>query len=213
MNSIKAIIFDLGGVILNLDYAKTATAFKKIGAVNFDTLYSQAKQAELFNAFEKGAISSSAFRSSLKNQLSFSASNMRFDAAWNAMLLDLPKNRLQLINELSSQYNIFLLSNTNEIHIKAFKKIIEASVGYGYFENCFKKCYYSSEIGLRKPNADCFEMVVNSNGLSANKTLFIDDSIQHIEGAKKVGLKTYHLKKNQDLVTSFPDIIQSTLHL
>lgn len=212
MPKIKNIIFDLGGVILNINYELTSKSFENLGGFEFENLYSQAKQKNIFNQLETGEISSSIFRSELKKLMGFNVSDEKFDQSWNAMLLDLPIKRLELIKSLGFSYNTFLLSNTNEIHIKAFKQIINEKIGYSNFVSCFKKCYYSSEIGLRKPNLACFNYVLKQNNLIAQETLFIDDSIQHIEGAKKAGLKTYHLKNEEELVTSFVDIIQSTLH-
>ena len=212
MPKIKNIVFDLGGVILNINYELTSKSFENLGGFKFENLYSQAKQKNIFNQLETGEISSSIFRSELKKLMGFNVSDEKFDQSWNAMLLDLPIKRLELIKSLGFSYNTFLLSNTNEIHIKAFKQIINEKIGYSNFVSCFKKCYYSSEIGLRKPNLACFNYVLKQNNLIAQETLFIDDSIQHIEGAKKAGLKTYHLKNEEELVTSFVDIIQSTLH-
>ena len=212
MPKIKNIIFDLGGVILNINYELTSKSFENLGGFEFENLYSQAKQKNIFNQLETGEISPSIFRSELKKLMGFNVSDEKFDQSWNAMLLDLPIKRLELIKSLGFSYNTFLLSNTNEIHIKAFKQIINEKIGYSNFVSCFKKCYYSSEIGLRKPNLACFNYVLKQNNLIAQETLFIDDSIQHIEGAKKAGLKTYHLKNEEELVTSFVDIIQSTLH-
>ena len=213
MNTIKSIIFDLGGVILNINYQLTSKSFKSLGGIEFDSLYSQAKQKELFNLLETGKITPSFFRSELNKLMNLNVSDEKFDNSWNAMLLDLPIKRLELIKSLNSSYNTFLLSNTNEIHINAFKQIINQKIGYSNFLSCFNKCYYSSEIGLRKPNLDCFDFVLKQNNLIAEETLFIDDSLQHIVGAKKAGLNTYHIKKEEDLVISFPDIIQSAHHL
>jgi len=211
MAEIKNIIFDLGGVILNINYNLTSKYFENLGAVNFDKLYSQAKQEDIFNKFETGQISPSIFRQELNSLMKLNISDEKFDISWNAMLLDLPVKRLELIKALNNSYKTFLLSNTNEIHIKAFKKIINKEIGYSNFTSSFKKCYYSSEIGLRKPNIDCFNFVLEQNNLNAHETLFIDDSNQHIKGANKAGLKTYYLKKNEDLINIFPDTIQLKL--
>ena len=119
MSDIKNIIFDLGGVILNLNYKATLNSFIELGINNFDDLYNQKKQSELFNNFEKGLISSRTFiyeLQKIKNSKDQSIIN-----AWNAMLLDLPKQRLEFIFSLKKDYKIFLLSNTNELHIEYFE--------------------------------------------------------------------------------------------
>lgn len=207
VNPINAIIFDLGGVLLDINYRLTIEAFNNLGCSDFESIYTQQKQSQLFDDFETGKVSSETFRKSLQKQMEFSISNVEFDNAWNKMLLQLPEQRIELLEKLNKKFSLFLLSNTNEIHIKAFKKIISSSIGYERFENCFKKVYFSSEIGNRKPNASCFEMVLSENKLSAAKTLFIDDSIQHVEGAYKIGIKTLLIESGEELVSIFPDTI------
>jgi len=202
----KAIIFDLGGVILNIDYHKTSNAFKALGVNNFDALYSQAKQNQIFNNIETGKISPDEFRTYLKRQIKIPINDYQIDTAWNAMLLDLPKPRVNLLRQLRNRYPIFLYSNTNAIHLQAFQNIIKQSYGKaGLLEDLFVKTYYSHELGMRKPNRKGFEYILHQNGLTAEKTLFIDDSAQHIEGAKSVGLKTYHLV-HEDITEIFDKI-------
>ena len=213
MNEIKSIIFDLGGVILNLDYSKTENEFKKFGILHFKELYSQKKQTLLFDDFEKGKINPKEFISFLKEAENLKIKEIDFINAWNAMLLEIPIEKLQFINGLKKDYKIFLLSNTNEIHIKKFEDDLKKKNMLEQFYKCFDKIYYSSKMGKRKPNENCFNQVLEENGLVANNTLFIDDSIQHVEGAKKVGIKTFHLGKNKSIVNLVPDIIQSKHHL
>jgi putative hydrolase of the HAD superfamily len=199
MHDIKNIIFDLGGVIINLDYNKTKNAFVALGLSNFDTIYSQSQQNGFFDAFDKGQLSPEEFRAEIRKHLSVDKSNDEIDAAWDAMLLDVPKEKLDLLNSLKKTYRTYLLSNTNTIHVKNFsaalKKIYRVSDFSGYFE----KCYYSCDIGMRKPDSEIFEFVLNENGLRAEETLFIDDSIQHIEGATRCGLQTIHHQQSESL--------------
>ena len=202
LNGVKNIIFDLGGVILNIDYGQTANAFKKIGVTNFDEIYSQAKQGQVFDKLETGKLSLEEFRNYMKEFVP-SLKSTDIDKAWNAMLLDLPVQRVGLLKELKKGYRLFLLSNTNEMHIKAFRKIIESSYGEYIFDDIFEQQYYSSEIGMRKPNADCFQYVLEKNSLEPSETLFIDDSIQHVEGARKLKITAYHLKPEEDITTLF----------
>jgi putative hydrolase of the HAD superfamily len=213
MNEIKSIIFDLGGVILKINYSKTVDEFKKIGVLNFKEFYSQKKQTLLFDDFEKGKIKPEEFISSLKDSENLKIKEIDFINAWNAMLLDIPIEKLQFINGLKKDYKIFLLSNTNEIHIKKFEKDLKKNNMLEQFYKCFDKIYYSSRMGKRKPEKNCFNQVLEENGLIAENTLFIDDSIQHIEGAEKAGIKTFHLEKNKSILDLVPDIIQSKHHL
>ena len=192
--SYNNIILDLGGIILNIDYLRTERAFKELGILNFDEVYSQAKQDDLFNQFEEGKISADTFRKALQHHVPH-ASFSDIDNAWNAMLLDFPKNRISILRELGDNHRLFVLSNTNEIHEKKFKEIIESECGYDVFASCFEQIYFSHQLGLRKPKPECFRQVMAENSLQAEQTLFIDDSIQHVEGAKSVGIDAVHVPK------------------
>ncbi len=208
MSTIKHIIFDLGGVILNINYQLTIDAFNKLGFVHFEKFYTQKNQISLFDAFEIGKISPHDFRTSLKKNCQTPLSDANIDAAWNAMLLDLPENRLRFIESLKNNYSVFLLSNTNKIHITAFKNIINKNIGYNRFKSAFNDCFYSSEIGLKKPDPNCFLHVLKKYNLNKEETLFIDDSPQHITGAMHLGLMTYFLKSGEEIVKVLPDIIR-----
>ena len=212
MNKIKNIIFDLGGVILNLDYTKTVDEFKKIGLLNFQDLYSQKMQNILFDDFEKGEVSSAEFISSLIDSENLKIKEIDFINAWNAMLLEIPIKKLEFINSLKKDYKVFLLSNTNEIHIYKFEDDLKKNNMLNQFYKCFDKVYYSSRMGKRKPDENCFKQVLEENQLVPQQTLFIDDSVQHIKGAKRIGIETFHLEKNKSIIDLVPDIIQSKLH-
>ena len=199
----NAIIFDLGGVILNIDYHRTSEAFIALGVTNFDELYSQAKQNHVFDDIETGKISENDFRLYIKTHINIDITDEEIDQAWNAMLLNLPKPRVKLIQQLAQHYPVFLYSNTNAIHLRAFREIIRQEHGRaGLLEDLFVKTYYSHELGLRKPHPEGFQHILKANRLDPKTTLFIDDSIQHIEGAKAVGLQTHHLV-NEDIVALF----------
>ena len=209
MSEIKNIIFDLGGVILNLDYSKTVNEFKKLGVLNFQELYSQKKQSIIFDDFEKGNIQSEKFISSINIAKNLKIKEFDFINAWNAMILEIPIQRLEFIEGLKDDYKVFLLSNTNEIHINKFEDDLIKEKMLDKFYNCFDKIYYSSRMGKRKPDENCFSQVLEENKLIPYQTLFIDDSIKHINGAKQLGIQTFHLEKNKSITDLVPDIIQS----
>lgn len=187
---IRNIIFDLGGVLINLDMEATAKAFRALGMTDFDAHYSQAKQSGLFDAFDKGQITPQEFREGMKPFLPAGTTDAQIDAAWNAMLLDLPGERLALLRELRKKYRLFLLSNTNEIHVTAFSASLQqAHEGFTDFSDYFDRWYYSCRIGKRKPDAEAFLHVLEENDLLAEETLFIDDSKQHVEGALQTGIR------------------------
>ena len=202
MKKIKSIIFDLGAVLLNISYQKTIEEFDKLGIKNSSTFYSKKLQTNIFNLLETGEISESDFIKEIQKHCT-EATNTQILYAWNAMLLDLPQHRLQLLKQLKTEYNIYLLSNTNKIHISEFENKI-GSKQYKEFCQLFDKVYYSHKIGHRKPNAEAFQLIIEENNLIAEEILFIDDSPQHIEGAKKLGIKTYHLLDDEDVITLFP---------
>ena len=212
MTKIKNIIFDLGGVILNLDYTKTDKEFHKLGLNNFSKLYSKKKQSKIFDDFEKGRFSAEKFIFLIKQAEKIKIKDSDFINAWNAMLLEIPKERMDFIKRLKKDYNIYLLSNTNEIHIKKFEADLRKNNWLRDFQDCFDQVYYSSNMGMRKPDYDCFNKVLEDHNLKAHETLFIDDSVQHIEGAKKVGINAYLLNKEDSILRLVPDIIQSELH-
>tara|TARA_B100000214_G_scaffold184881_1_gene133336 strand:- start:1884 stop:2516 length:633 start_codon:yes stop_codon:yes gene_type:complete len=204
MKNINAIIFDLGAVILNINYQKTIEEFKKLGVENPAYLYSKKTQTNLFNQLEIGKISEDYFLKKMQKKTN-KASFYQIKNAWNAMLLDLPKNRMNLIRKLRKEYQIYLLSNTNIIHINKLKKNL-GKKKYNNFYNLFDKVYYSHTIGFRKPDKEAFLLILKNHNLNPKKVLFIDDSPQHITGAKNIGINTHHLKSNQDITTLFPDI-------
>lgn len=206
MKNAKAIIFDLGGVILNIDYKLTIAAFEKLGVKNADSFYSKKVQDPIFDKLEAGAISPKEFLEQLQKECD-NASIELVENAWNAMLLDLPQSRLNYIKTLKNNYQIFLLSNTNAIHIRAFKNKIGAEK-WKAFSSVFDKMYLSHEIGLRKPNKEAFQIILEENKLTPNEVFFIDDSFQHIEEAKKLGISCRYLQKGEDIVTLFPDTVQ-----
>ena len=204
MNNIRAIIFDLGAVLLNINYHKTIEEFEKLGIKNSSSFYSKKEQTNLFNLLETGKISEEDFITEVNKKCKYGSDN-KIVSAWNAMLLDLPKHRVSLLKDLNKKYDIYLLSNTNSIHISEFKNIMGYEK-YEVFYKLFKKVYYSHEIGFRKPNKEAFQLILDENNLNADEVLFIDDSPQHIEGAKNLGIKTYHLKDGEEVTTLFPDI-------
>lgn len=199
MKNIKNIIFDLGGVIINLDIEKTIAEFNKIAGVKFEDYYTQAKQSELFNLLDKGKISEENFFLKLKEEIKFSGTNEKLLYAWNSMLLDIPEKRLDVLVKAKQKYTTFLLSNTNETHIKVFERNLYLEHGVKNFEDYFDKVYYSCRMNMRKPDKEIFEQVLKENNLVPEETVFIDDSIQHVKGAGDCGINSYLLPKNMEV--------------
>lgn len=215
MNNLKSIIFDFGGVLLNIDPDLTLKAFDQLGVRRFDKVFFQ--EAEAFNKFEVGKIDEEEFCDEIRSLSLRDLSNDEIIKCWNALLLDLLE-RLFLLEKLSTHFSLFLLSNTNLIHYKSYIKYIDEKYSLARFNKIFKRTYYSHEIGMRKPNTDIFEMVLEENLLVPQETLFIDDTAENVEGAKKTGMKSILLEKNKTITDLFkdsilsPELAQSLLH-
>jgi len=210
-NTYKAIIFDLGGVLLNLDYSRTTKAFQAINPTvgDFDAVYSNLLNRRFFEEYETGHISSSQFRNEIRKMLNANVDDQIIDAAWDAMLLDFPVERIQLLEHLKKRYRLFLLSNTNEIHIAAYSKSLKKAFGFENLSHIFEKEYYSFQMGMRKPNPEIFEFVLKENNLNPAETLFIDDSAQHVEGARSIGIQTIWLEKGKTINEIFKTYLTS----
>jgi putative hydrolase of the HAD superfamily len=199
---IQNIIFDFGGVIINISHQKLENAFRELGIQNFENLFSQAVQNELFQNFEKGLISSEEFRNEVKNLTGLRITDNELDHAWNQIIGDYPPHRIELLKEIRGNYKLFLFSNTNIIHfnyyIEKFKK------GFGFdFPTLFHTAYWSFQMVKRKPDLDSFTTIIKNERLLPSETLFIDDSMQNIIAANEVGLKTLHLKDGIEITELF----------
>ncbi len=190
---IKHIIFDLGGVVLNIDFNKAAKSFKKLGLDDFEGLYSKAAQSKLFDRLERGIISPTEFRKELRELAGIEMNDQQIDQAWNDLILDFPPARLQLLQDLRSNYKLYLLSNTNKIHADFYNQDLRENHGIDGLEELFDKVYYSHEIALRKPDAAPFEYLLNDQNIKAEECLFIDDSLPNILTANQLGFYTIFL--------------------
>ncbi|MFB0924190.1 MAG: HAD-IA family hydrolase [Vicingaceae bacterium] len=206
LKGIKNIIFDLGGVLLNLNYNLTKQAFVKLGVQDYDSHFTQSNQILLFDAFETGKISENDFFEQLRILTGINFSEEELLTAWNAMLLDFPIQRKDILLNLKKEFNISLLSNTNESHIRAFTKIIQKEIGLDSLEPLFDSVHYSNEIGFRKPTEEAFKHVLEHNSYVAEQTLFLDDSAQHLEGAKRCGIQTVFIN-NVTVEVLFADFL------
>ncbi len=202
MSEIKNIIFDFGGVIINISHQRVENAFKSLGVSNFESLFNQATQSELFQQFETGEISPSQFRDRVRELTHLKISDEKLDEAWNEIIGDYPPDRIELLNQINSNYKLFLFSNTNIIHFNYYIPKFKREFGYS-FESIFEKTYWSFKFGKRKPNLDSYFYLIEENQFEPTKTLFIDDSLQNIMAAKELGLKTFFLAKGLDITEIF----------
>ncbi|SIO47390.1 HAD family hydrolase [Chitinophaga niabensis] len=203
MQGIQHIIFDLGGVLLNIDYQLTHKAFTDLGIADFNTHFSQLHADSLFEDLETGKVSEEEFLEKIKEHLPEKTTNEAIITAWNAMLLDYPVARLQLLQQLRQHYNLFLLSNTNAIHLAAFNTILEKSRGISSLASFFDKTYYSHLVGLRKPGKEIYQLILDENDLRPEHTLFIDDTLPNVEAAKELGIQAIHLQAPKTILDIF----------
>ena len=197
---IKNIIFDLGNVFLTIDYQLTSQAFRDLGVHNFDDLYAQDEASPLFRLLEMGKISNADFFDGFREASGCALSDGQIVGAWCAMLGHFPVDRVDWLAGVKERFNVFLFSNTNAIHYTAFMDIYRQDLGRDDFNAHFIKPYYSHEMGLRKPDPESFLYILNEQGLKAGETLFIDDTMVNIEGAREVGLEVMHLPVGKSLV-------------
>ncbi len=193
MQPIKNIIFDLGGVFLDIHFELTKQAFIKLGVTDFDAMFTQHHANDLFELLETGKLSPEEFYEAFRKETGTSLTNDQIKTAWNALLGSFLAERIQWLAEIKTRYNIYLFSNTNQIHYEQFIADFNKAFPGKDFNAHFIQAYYSQTMGLRKPNLESFEYILNEQELNAAETLFIDDTIKNIEGAKLAGLQTIHL--------------------
>ena len=188
---INAIIFDFGDVFINLDKEASVQAFKKLGMTAPNPEFLEANEA-----FEKGKISEENFLKSFRAVLP-NATKDEIKTAWNSIIGEFPLYRLEFLQMLSQKYRLFLLTNTDMIHIEHF----EEKVGISFFSDfyqCFEKVYYSFEMGMRKPEPEIFTRILNNHDLSPKRTLFVDDKKQNIDAAEALGIQVWHLQAGEE---------------
>lgn len=192
---IKTLIFDFGDVFINLNKNLSNKQMHKV----FGDIANNQSLLNLLNNYETGNVNTEAFVNTLKLYNS-SFSEDSIIKLWNSIIADFPYYRVEFLKNLKAtrDYKLILLSNTNELHINFIKGQVSF---YDEFKSCFDEFYLSHEIKLRKPNKDIFDFVLKSNNINAEETLFIDDTVEHINSASKLNMKTWWLKPNEDITT------------
>lgn len=196
---IKNIIFDLGGVIYDIRYENIPEAFARMGAGNLVSLYSKAKQTDFIDRYEEGLMSSDDFCEEIHRLSEVPLTNEQIKEAWNAILIDVPAPRVDFLLKLKERYNLYLFSNTNQFNYDCFTAHLKRKYGFDFFGTIFKAAYFSHILHIRKPKAEGFQKIMQEQQLNPAETLFIDDSPQHVEGARRCGLQAYHLKDDEKI--------------
>lgn len=203
---IKNIIFDLGGVLLNIDPQRTINAFGRLGMENLIGDKGLTYDHEIFYLMEQGKVSPDEFREGVLKLLPQKVSYDEIDAAWTAMLIDFPAIRVELLKALRKKYKVYLFSNTNAIHVDRFHAIFRNQHGFEV-SSLFDKDFYSNEIGYRKPAPESFMEIIRLAGINPNESLFIDDSNTNVESAIACGLNGYWLKPDQKVEEFFGEYL------
>ncbi len=192
---IKNIIFDFGDIFINLDKPATYREMAKLGVTDITE-----EMMSVYHKYEKGLISTEAFLNFYHDKFSIAKEDLIF--AWNAILSDFPKKRLDFLKDLadSKKYRLFLLSNTNDLHIKWIQDSL-GKVFYNEFKNSFEQFYLSHEINFRKPDSEIYEFVLKENNLISDETLFVDDLKENTDAANKLGIHVWNLIPAKDDVT------------
>ncbi len=197
MDDVRTLMFDFGGVLVNLNKQACLDAFSKIGITDIAHSIDNYAQTGLFLQLEKGHVSATDFRNELRNMFGSDVHDSEIDKAWNAFLLDIPDYKLELLLELKKKYRMIMLSNTNEIHFEQKAQEEFSKLGYRV-EDYFDKCYLSYKLGVAKPQKEIFEHVLKEEGTPASEILFLDDGPRNIEIAKSMGFQTYLVKEYED---------------
>lgn len=196
-NTINTIIFDFGDIFINLDKKTTMDGFKNLGLKEWDSDLDQ-----LNIQFEKGNITKDEFLAGFQKKMP-NASIEEIKEVWNTILADFPLYRLEFLQMLSQKYRLFLLSNTDSIHIETFEERVGPSF-YSDFYQCFEKVYFSFEMGMRKPDAEIYQALLNTHELQAKRTLFVDDKKENTDAAAAIGIHVWNLQVGkEDVVDLF----------
>lgn len=204
MKKFKNIIFDYGNVIFAIDFKRSQAALTKLGIQDIQGFYAHKDQNSLFDDFDVAGISAADFRNGLRKAANNpNLTDQEVDEAWNSLLIGVSNGNHEILMEVKKHYRTFLLSNNNQIHYEWILAYLKKEFNLENYDDFFEKAYFSQLMKLRKPNVNIFEQVIRENNLNPDETLFIDDSPQHIEGAKKAGLHTLLMDVHPDQLGDF----------
>ena len=199
---IRNLLLDLGAVLIDIDFARVADSFQRLGVTDFQRRYSQLQADTLFADLETGHVSETEFYSRMARESGLPLEPAAIRDAWNSILLDFRHTSLDWVMQQRKQYRVYLLSNTNAIHLACMNEKIRRETKYNELDLYFDRAYFSHRIGWRKPGRDAFDFVVQDAGLRADETLFVDDTLPNIETARAMGFQTHCLRPDERLETT-----------
>ncbi|MEO9869090.1 HAD family hydrolase [Ekhidna sp.] len=193
LQGIDAIIFDFGNVLIDLDYPRVIRQFSKVAKKNQEEIEELVVTAPVLQKFEMGMIEPDEFRAKINSLLGTNMGERQFEQIWNSMLKSITKERMDKVLKIGERFDTFILSNTNMIHEIAYEEMIMMETGKDSLRDFVKEVYYSHEIGMRKPNLNCYNFVIDDIGLYASRMLFLDDRLDNVEAAQKAGMKALQI--------------------
>jgi len=200
---IRNILFDFGGVIIDIDPPSVIYELMKMGVSNGLELHQHLSAHDAYVRLEKNELSPAGFRQLIRDFTGLDLSDAQIDHAWNTIIKDIPPARVELLGRLRKKYGVYLLSNTNAIHYAYYNVYVKKNFGLDKLDELFDRAWYSYQMGLFKPDPEIFRRVLDEGGLVAEETVFIDDLAANVAAAESVGLKGYHLKEGEDVVEVF----------
>ncbi len=202
--NIRNIIFDLGGVLIDLDLDRTIKAFSKLDIPEPTDPTEVERRAVMYTALESGTISAALFREEIRELSPQKPSDEAIDAAWNAMLSGFPANRVKVLQKLKENYRVFLLSNSNAIHHQSYTQRFKQDYALE-MNSLFEQAYYSFEMQMCKPNLEIYQKVLEQSGLTPEETIFIDDNTDNVIAAAALGIIAHQLLPGEEIGDFFRD--------
>ena len=200
----KNLIFDLGNVIIDIDFDLTFREFSKLSSLySWQEVRYFIKEKCIWENYEKGLVSDEKFREILRNELKIKASDYELDKAFCGLLQNIQPERIELLKDLSEKYRLFILSNTSNIHFQQVERLLFESAGINHFSDIFETVFLSFEIGKLKPEMEIYQQLLSQANLNANETLFFDDMLINLEGASTLGIHTKQIIPNQFTIIDF----------
>jgi len=199
MKTYNNLVFDIGNVIVDIDFDVIVAEFQKLAGIQFGDVLSYSTQHPIFDAFDRGTVMAQQFRDEIRKFLKPGVTDEEINRAWNSILVHYPDHKFQLLLDLKPRYKTFALSNINEIHVATINGVAQKKFKQGNFEDFFHKAYYSNEVGHRKPDAEIYHHLLEKEGLVPAETFFVDDKEENVDAARRLGIQAFQLKDRDKL--------------
>ncbi len=203
LKGIEAIVFDLGGVIIDLDFQRSFDQFSTLSGKSPETIRKGIFDSGILHQYEKGDYTDEEFLVEIERIFMLKGDRLAIEQAFLALLLNIPPARIELIRNLSKKYRVFILSNTSSIHYKEVNAILKRDTGYEHLDLLFEKVFLSFELGLLKPHQEIYKAVLEQALLDPQHTLFLDDNVDNLRGASSLGIHTALVSKEQSILKLF----------